>query len=115
MEQDSKKARKSSSSKPYRTYLMGVVGLLVLAGAGYYGYTYWKTNMASPEAAAEAQAAEADAEKAKILAQLGKLMVLPAGDPVLFKVNDEETMKKQQAFFKDTKNDDVLLVFGDLR
>jgi hypothetical protein len=38
-------------------------------------------------------------------------MVLPEGDPVLFKVNDQETMRKQQAFFKDTMNDDVLLVF----
>ena len=113
MEQDTKKGRKGNSNKPYRAYLIGVVGLLALAGAGYYGYTYWQANMSSPEAVAEAQAAEADAEKAKILAQLGKLMVLPEGDPVLFKVNDEETMKKQQAFFKDTKNDDVLLVFQE--
>ncbi len=38
-------------------------------------------------------------------------MVLPEGDPVLFKVSNAEVMRSQQAFFKDTKNDDVLLVF----
>jgi hypothetical protein len=82
----------------------------VLAG-GYYGYAYWQKNYASPEAKAQAEAAAADKEKSEILAKLSKLMVLPEGEPVLFKVSNEETMRKQQAFFKDTKNDDVLLVF----
>lgn len=85
-----------------------IIVLLLLAGGGYFGYKYWQAKQSSNP---QVQAAQADAEKKNVLAQLGKLMVLPEGDPVLFKVNDEVTMRKQQAFFKDTKNDDVLLVF----
>jgi Flp pilus assembly protein CpaB len=95
---------KSSSMKKY---LIALVLILVLAGGGYFGWKYWQTRQGSPEA----QAQQAEAEKAQILTQLKKLMVLPEGDPVLFKVSNEDVMRKQQAFFKDTKNDDVLLVF----
>lgn len=107
MEQETKKSRKANNSTPYRVYLFALVGLMVVAGAGYYGYTYWKGMQDTPEA----QAAQAEEEKQAVLAQLGKLMVLPEGDPVLFKVSNEEVMRQQQAFFKDAKNDDVLLVF----
>lgn len=94
--------------KPYRMYLITIIILLiVVGGGGYYGWKYWQARQNSPEA----QAAQADAEKAKILASLSKLMVLPEGDPVLFKVSNQEVMRKQQAFFKDTMNDDVLLVY----
>lgn len=108
MEQEtSKRSKKSSNNKPYRKYLVGLAALLVLAGGGFFGYTYWKNMQSSPEV----QAAQAEEEKQAILGQLSKLMVVPEGDPVLFKVSNEEVMRQQQAFFKDAKNDDVLLVF----
>lgn len=107
MEETTRKSRKSSGGKPYRIYVIVALLLIIIAGGGYFGYRYWQTKQNSPEA----QAAQADEEKKKILSELSQLMVLPEGDPVLFKVNDEETMRKQQAFFKDTRNDDVLLVF----
>ena len=114
MEQETtRKPRKAATKTPYRAYLLVVLAIVILGGGGYYGYNYWQKNYASADAKAVADAAKADAEKKAILEKLSKLMVLPAGDPVLFKVNDEETMKKQQAFFKDTKNDDVLLVFQE--
>lgn len=106
-ETTTKRAKKVN--KPYRKYLIALVLVILLGVGGYFGWMKYQEMQNSPEA----QAAKADAEKKDILAELGKLMVLPEGDPVLFKVNDEETMKKQQAFFKDTKNDDVLLVFQE--
>lgn len=110
MEQETKKTRKGGNSIPYRFYLLGVVViLLVVGGGGYYGYMYWQASQNSPEA----QVAQAEEEKKAVLDQLSKLMVLPEGDPVLFKVSNEEVMRQQQAFFKDTKNDDVLLVFQE--
>jgi Flp pilus assembly protein CpaB len=93
--------------KPYRIYLIAVILLIALGVGGYFGYKWWQTRQASPEV----QAQQAEEEKAKVLASLSKLMVLPEGDPVLFKVSNEDVMRSQQAFFKDTKNDDVLLVF----
>jgi hypothetical protein len=109
MEQESKKTKKIANRVPYRFYLLALVLLLVVVGGGYFGYRYWQNRQASPEV----QAAKAEEEKQKILGQLGKLMILPAGDPVLFKVSNQEVMRTQQAFFKDTKNDDVLLVFQE--
>lgn len=109
MEQETKKTRKSSAKVPYRFYIFGILILVLLGGGGYYGYTYWQASQNSPEA----QAAKAEEEKQAVLSQLKKLMILPEGDPVLFKVSNEEVMRKQQAFFKDTKNDDVLLVFQE--
>lgn len=109
MEQESKKTKKTGNRVPYRFYLLALLLLLVVVGGGYFGYRYWQNRQTSPEV----QAAKAEEEKQKILGQLGKLMILPAGDPVLFKVSNEQVMRTQQAFFKDTKNDDVLLVFQE--
>jgi hypothetical protein len=109
MEQDNPKKSRKANGKPYRVYLIVLVVLAVLIAGGYYGYKYYEARNSSPEA----QAAQAEEEKANVLASIGKLMVLPEGDPVLFRVSDENTMRKQQAFFKDTKNDDVLLVFQE--
>lgn len=93
---------------PYRYYLIiGIVVFGIIGGGGYFGFKWWQAYKNSPEVLVK----KADEEKVKILASLGKLMVMPEGDPVLFKVNDQEVMRKQQAFFKDTKNDDILLVF----
>lgn len=109
MEQETKKTRKAGNSTPYRFYLLGLILIAAIAGGAYYGYTMWQAKQNSPEA----QAAQADEEKKVVLDQLRKLMVLPEGDPVLFKVSNEEVMRQQQAFFKDAKNDDVLLVFQE--
>jgi hypothetical protein len=109
MEQETKKTRKSSAKVPYRFYIFGILILVLLGGGGYYGYTYWQASQNSPDA----QAAAAEEEKQAVLTQLKKLMILPEGDPVLFKVSNEEVMRKQQAFFKDSKNDDILLVFQE--
>jgi len=106
MEEKTKSSSKRKGT-PYRVYLIAVIAILALGAGGYYGYGYWKAKQNSPEA----QAAAADAEKQDVLKKLSKLMVIPEGDPVLFKVSDQEQMRKQQAFFKDTVNDDVLLVF----
>lgn len=107
MEQGSTKKGGKGKAMPYRMYALALLSIIVLGAGGYFGYKYYQSKQASPEA----QAAQADAEKKTVLDKLAKLMVLPEGDPVLFKVNDQDTMRKQQAFFKDTMNGDVLLVF----
>jgi uncharacterized protein HemX len=87
--------------------LIAVVALIVLAGAGYYGYNYYQAQQNTPEA----QAAKLEAQKTEILAKIKALTVLPEEEPVLFTVNDAVLLKSQQAFFKDAENGDVLLVF----
>jgi len=106
-----KSVKKGSAMPPYRMYVIALVVLLLMLGGGYYGWMKYQEMYNSPAAQEQAAAAAADAEKKEVLEKLSKLMVLPEGDPVLFKVSDQEQMRKQQAFFKDTMNDDVLLVF----
>lgn len=111
MNEETKKTTKKAQTTPYRVYLMALLGLAVLGGAGYFGWMKYNQMYNSPEAVTAAQVAEAEAEKKVILEDISKLMLLPEGDPVLFKVSNKDQMRAQQAFFKDTENDDVLLVF----
>jgi hypothetical protein len=83
-----------------------VVVLAVLVG-GYYGWTSYKASQNTPEA----QAAQLEAQKTAIIAKIKQLTVIPEEQPVLFTVNDANLLKSQQAFFKDSANGDVLLVF----
>ncbi len=113
MEETTTKRSVKKTQTPYRVYVIALVGLAILAGGGYFGWMKYNEMYNSPAAQEQAAAAEAEAEKKVVLEKLSKLMVLPEGDPVLFKVSDQEQMRKQQAFFKDTMNDDVLLVFQE--
>jgi hypothetical protein len=102
-----KNTKKSQQGGQYRMYVTALVALLVVVGGGYYGWMRYQAYRASPEV----QTAKAEAEKKDILDAISKFMLLPEGDPVLFKVSNRDQMRAQQAFFKDTENDDVLLVF----
>lgn len=111
MNEETTKRTTKKQQTPYRVYLLSLVGLVVLAGAGYYGWMKYNQMYNSPEAITAAQVAEAEEEKKRIMDDISKVMLLPEGDPVLFKVSNRDQMRAQQAFFKDTENDDVLLVF----
>ncbi len=88
--------------------LIYVVAVLVVLGLGYFGYTkYSAPAVETPEQ----QAAKAEEQKNAVITKVKALTVLPEEEPVLFTVNDAELLKTQQAFFKDAKNGDVLLVF----
>lgn len=84
-----------------------IVILLIVIAGGYFGYKAWQAKQNTPEA----QAAKLEAQKNAIINKIKQLTVLPEEDPVLFTVNDANLLKSQQAFFKDSENGDVLLVF----
>ena len=113
MNEETTKRTTKKQQAPYRVYLIAVVGLIVLAGVGYFGWMKYNQVYNSPEAVTAKQVAEAEAEKKVIMDSISKVMLLPEGDPVLFKVSNKDQMRAQQAFFKDTENDDVLLVFQE--
>lgn len=112
-EETTKKTTKKAQSTPYRVYAIYLVVLLVLVAAGYFGWMKYNQVYNSPEAVTAAQVAEVEEEKKEIMNDISKFMLLPEGDPVLFKVSNKDQMRAQQAFFKDTENDDVLLVFQE--
>jgi hypothetical protein len=48
----------------------------------------------------------------KILADVGKLVILPKGEvPAIFVISDAKALSKEQPFYKDAQNDDVILVY----
>jgi hypothetical protein len=111
-EEKTKKTTKSQQT-PYRVYVFALVGLIILGAVGYFGWDKYNKVYNSPEAQTAKQVAEAEAEKKEIMDNISKFMLLPEGDPVLFRVSNRDQMRAQQAFFKDTENDDVLLVFQE--
>jgi uncharacterized protein HemX len=109
MQEETTKRTVRKQQTPYRMYLLALVALVVVAGGGYYGWLRWQAYQNSPEKQEE----RAKEEKAQIVGDISKFMLMPAGDPVLFRVSNKDQMRAQQAFFKDAENDDVLLVYQE--
>lgn len=61
----------------------------------------------------QAQQAKIERETQELVAQVGKLMVLPEGEPTVATVVDAEALAKEQEFFKDAKNGDKVLIYKD--
>ena len=85
--------------------------LAVLAIAGFVaaGYLFWQNDQLrkNPQTAQQASKDRVAALKAKV----AKRMALPADEtPTLATVTDK-TKLKDQPFFKDAQNDDVILIF----
>ncbi len=53
------------------------------------------------------------AETKDLVDKVGKLMVLPEGEPTIATVVDSEKLASEQVFFKDAKNGDKVLIYKD--
>jgi hypothetical protein len=60
-----------------------------------------------------AQQAKMKAETQALVAKVGQLMVLPAGEPTVATVIDSAKLAQEQSFFKDAKNGDKVLIYKD--
>ncbi len=86
-----------------------VMTMLALAGAGAAGYLYNQLQSIKndPKTLQQAQQSKAMTTKAKV----AKLISVPADEtPVLASVTDKAKLK-DQPFFKDAENGDVILLF----
>jgi len=54
-----------------------------------------------------------DAAMQYVIGKVGKLVVLPNGEPSVFTVDDPEQLVKEQAFFQGVEKGDSLLVYSD--
>ncbi len=80
---------------------------IVLAGFLALAFTmHWWGWGLSPEAKAER-------EVAQTVSDVAELIVLPEGEtPIVATITDAEALKRDQAFYQDAQNGDVLLVFN---
>lgn len=92
-----------------------IVIILALAGAGYMYYQYQKTASELKKVKTQTQTtsqASKDDQVKKIVAEVAKLARLPENEtPSIATITDVSKLK-DQPFFKDAKNGDILLVFN---
>ncbi len=87
------------------TILVWLLILVVVAGAAYY-FGQRRNAQSSSKAAAKAQQ-----ENQTVIAQVGKLMLLPQGEqPTIATVSDKSKLSGQ-AFFKNAEDGDEILVY----
>ena len=93
-----------------------VVLLLISLGAFTWAFVNYKhaqktiARLSDPAA----QQAVAEEEVQKYVEKIGKLMVLSSEEkPLLATVQDADNLKKEQAFFKDAQNGDIVLIYQD--
>ena len=79
-----------------------IIILILILAACIIGYAALTKQTPEQKAAKELAAAEV---------AVGKLMILPDGQPILATVTDADSLKKQQAFFSKAQNGDELLLF----
>lgn len=93
-----------------------VVIILVLAAGGFMYYQYQKTASELKKVKTQAQTSSQNAkddEIKKIVAEVAKLARLPENEiPSVATITDVSKLK-DQPFFKDAKNGDILLVFNN--
>lgn len=106
MVQELKSRSKHSMSArvvPKLLYLVVIVGLL--AFGGFYFKKYNDLKSSSPDKIVQSQ-------QDKMIAEIGKLYKLPTNEkPEYATVNDKESLKKQNDFFSQAENSDVVLIY----
>lgn len=95
-------------------FILTIIALIGLGAAGYSFFQYQSTQKelkAIKQAAGASQSASGD-QLSKILVEIGKIMKLPEGEiPTMATISDIAKLK-DQPFFQNAKNGDVLLVFN---
>jgi hypothetical protein len=106
-----------ASSVPSRFPIIALVGLLIISlGAFTWAFVNYKNAQKTIARLSDptAQQAVAEEEVQKYVEKVGKLMVLSSEEkPLLATVQDAENLKKEQAFFKDAQNGDIVLIYQD--
>lgn len=104
-------------NQPSRLPLVALVVLLVISLSAFaWAFINYKnaqktiTRLSDPAA----QQAVAEEEVQKYVEKVGELMVLSSEEkPLLATVQDADGLKKEQAFFKDAQNGDIVLIYQD--
>ncbi len=95
--------------RPTRIFLMYILPLIALVAIGTSVYLYIQNNR--PEAVRVQE--ENDREQAKLLRELGAILLVPNETPQIATITSKEALT--QPFFKDAENGDKLLLFETAR
>lgn len=104
-------AHKKKNSKSRKKIISFFFILLIILG--FVLFTYKKNKEAERLDQLSQSASELTTEDQvqSVLASVSKLTILPDEAPVLFIISDVDLLKKEQLFFNNAQNGDILLVF----
>ena len=92
-------------SKTFHTGFKVIVGLLISGSALYGTYAFIGNTIAN----------DVVVSKSEILVRVGKHIELPAGEPeAVVRVQDPETLKKQNGLYENVKEGDYIVVYPTL-
>lgn len=78
---------------------------LILFFVGVLLFIFILLNTNKPEVKTQEQQVQ------DVMEQVSKLIIIPDETPVVAAISDVETLKKEQAFYKDAEQGDILIIF----
>ncbi len=97
--------RKMLLSKLFQKVITFSVGIAVVAACFYGLYRYFDTSFAN----------DVVVSKSEIVERVAKLTALPVGSPdAVVRVEDAETLKKQNLFYENVKVGDYIIMYPEL-
>ena len=89
--------------------LIGVIVVAIIAGGGWYFY-----NQGGQEFVIKPGEKLSDDQVTRLINRVGRFLVLPDDEePSVAAISDAATLSQRQAFYKDAKDGDILLVFSN--
>ena len=89
--------------------LLAVLALLIFGLWSFRSYQNAQEKLDSLDP--QVRSAAAQKERQELLAAAGKLMVLPAGEPLIFDIENAEAMAQSQPFFANVQEGDKVLIY----
>jgi len=83
------------------------ISLLVIIG----GIFFVHRSYFNPEAVTKREAEHQRAENKDLLAELGKLIILPQEEPLIYQIDDPELLVSEQPFFVGAEAGDKLIIY----
>lgn len=105
--------KRKGKQKQLRRFIGGMITLVVVLALGF-GYSQYKLYTLSKEelaTGAVSLASSTPKTPEEILKAVGRHILLPEGSPQIAEVQDVEKLRETQAFFRNARNGDIVIVY----
>ncbi|OGG41604.1 hypothetical protein A2837_00410 [Candidatus Kaiserbacteria bacterium RIFCSPHIGHO2_01_FULL_46_22] len=89
-----------------RIFVVLLLLLVIISGIFFAHRSYF-----NPEAVANREAERQKAENEELIEEVGKLMILPQEEPLIYQIDDPELLMSEQPFFVGAEEGDKLIVY----